>query len=121
MAIFDGPMTMPTLKLQDDQWIVYQPDGAPLPWPLAAEMLAQAQSRFNTSPEQVATFLNEQFLQALSVALATENWQGNFNGCIGEIELTSPHDDLSEAKGRMLMQAALDEAVMTLLDALEAD
>jgi hypothetical protein len=112
---------MPTLKLQDDQWIVNQPDGALLPWPLDAGMLAQAQSRFSLSAEQVTAFLNEQFLQALGLALATENWEGNFNGCTGEIEITSPQDNLSEEKGRMLMQAALDEAMMTLLDALEAD
>lgn len=112
---------MPTLKLQDDQWIIYQPDGTPLPWPLEAGMQAQAQSRFSLSPEQVVSFLNEQFLQALSLSLAAENWEGNFNGCTGEIEITSPHDGLSEEKGRMLMQAALDEAMMTLLDALEAD
>lgn len=112
---------MPTLKLQDDQWIVNQPDGAPLPWPLEAGMLAQAQSRFSLSPEQIATFLNEQFLQALSLGLAAENWEGSFNGCTGEIEITSAQDDLTEEKGRMLMQAALDEAMMSLLDALDAD
>lgn len=111
---------MKKLKIQDANWIIYQPDGSPAHWDLGESFRQSHAALLRGVPdEQVNAFLSSHFLDALDAILVEQDWEADFDGFRGIIEVTSRQGELTEAAIHQWMEAAIDDAVEMLATALQ--
>lgn len=111
---------MKKLKLQDANWVIYQPDGTSAHWDLGESFRQSHAALLRGVPdEQINAFLSNHFLDALDAILDEQDWEADFDGFSGTIEVTSRQDDLTEAAVHQWMDVAIDDAVEMLVHALQ--